>query len=80
MEETGEYICHAENEAGQTTAIARIEVQTLPVLTISPATTRIQAQEGERIRLECRATGHPQPTVQWTRYTAAHPRLSYDES
>lgn len=68
MEEDGEYICHAENVAGQTTSTARIEVQSLPVINISPRRGSITVREGERIRLECHATGHPQPTVRWTKH------------
>lgn len=67
MEEDGQYICHAENIAGQTTSIATIEVQSLPQITISPKSGVISLREGERLRLECHATGHPQPTVHWTR-------------
>lgn len=68
MEEAGDYICHAENDAGQTTTTAVVEVQTLPVLTISPHSGMIHVREGERVRLECHATGHPSPTVHWTKH------------
>lgn len=68
MQEAGEYICHAENEAGQTTAAAHIEVQSLPVITVTPRKGLVQVREGERVRLECHATGHPQPTVHWNKH------------
>lgn len=68
MSETGEYICHAENEAGQTTATAHVEVQSLPVVRITPSSGIVNVQEGERVRFECHATGHPQPSVRWTKH------------
>lgn len=68
MDETGEYTCHAQNDAGQTTATARLEVKSLPLLTITPRSGQITVKEGDRVRLECRASGFPQPTVQWNKY------------
>lgn len=66
--EAGQYVCNAENEAGQVTAVATLEIQSAPVITLLPGrvvTTRV----GERVRLECRAAGEPQPSVSWTKYT-----------
>lgn len=73
MEEDGGYICHAENEAGQTTITAQIEVQSLPVINISPQSGMVTVREGDRVRLECHASGHPQPTIRWNKH-----RDSYD--
>ncbi|XP_031342212.1 basement membrane-specific heparan sulfate proteoglycan core protein isoform X8 [Photinus pyralis] len=65
--EAGEYMCTAENTAGKTTAIGHLEVHTQPSLTISPRSGILNVREGEYVRLECRATGVPQPTVQWSK-------------
>lgn len=73
MQESGEYVCHAENEAGQTSAAAQIEVQSLPIITVTPRTGMIHVREGERVRLECHATGHPEPTVKWNKHRDQFP-------
>ncbi|XP_044727463.1 basement membrane-specific heparan sulfate proteoglycan core protein-like isoform X3 [Chrysoperla carnea] len=65
-EASGEYVCTARNEAGETNAIGVIEVQSKPEITIQPPGERIILKEGERLRLECRARGEPQPTVAWS--------------
>ncbi|KAF5283747.1 hypothetical protein FQR65_LT02641 [Abscondita terminalis] len=67
LAEAGEYMCTAENVAGKTTAIGHLEVHTRPVLTISPRSGIVNVREGEYVRLECKATGVPQPTVQWSK-------------
>lgn len=66
--EAGEYVCTAENAAGKTTAIGHVDVQTVPVVTITPSTGTITVGQGQHIRFECRATGLPAPTVQWSRH------------
>lgn len=68
MEEDGGYVCHAENEAGQTSITAQVEVQTLPVITITPHSGVVTVREGDRVKLECHTSGHPQPTVHWTKH------------
>lgn len=68
LDDGGEFICNAENEAGRVSAIATIEVQSLPMVVITPASP-IQSVEGQRVRLDCRATGRPSPTVAWTKHT-----------
>lgn len=65
MADAGEYICSAKNPVGQATAIASVVVQSPPVLTVYPKPGRITVREGDGVRFECRATGSPQPTVQW---------------
>lgn len=65
--EAGQYICHAESEAGSTTAVATLVVQSMPRITISPSTD-VQVVVGQRVKLECRATGDPEPTVEWSKH------------
>ncbi|XP_039313933.1 basement membrane-specific heparan sulfate proteoglycan core protein isoform X8 [Solenopsis invicta] len=64
----GAYICSASNEVGSTSAIAHIEVQSLPVITITPKHGILQVKRGSRVRLMCSASGHPQPNVAWSRH------------
>ncbi|XP_021927336.1 basement membrane-specific heparan sulfate proteoglycan core protein isoform X6 [Zootermopsis nevadensis] len=69
--ESGQYICHAESEAGSTTAIATLVVQSTPTITISPSND-VQVVVGQRVRLECRATGDPPPTVEWSKHRTGY--------
>lgn len=65
--EEGQYICTAENEAGSISAVGSLEVHTIPVVTIYPPGP-VFVSPGQRVRLECRAAGHPQPQVQWSKH------------
>ncbi|XP_018343803.1 PREDICTED: basement membrane-specific heparan sulfate proteoglycan core protein isoform X2 [Trachymyrmex septentrionalis] len=64
----GAYICSASNEVGSTSVIAHIEVQSMPVITITPQHGILQVKRGSRVRLMCSANGHPQPNVAWSKY------------
>lgn len=66
----GAYKCSASNIVGSTSAIARIEVQSIPTITISPAGGLIYAKPNSRVRLTCSAQGIPQPNVAWMKTTA----------
>lgn len=66
-DEEGQYMCSAENPAGSRTVVATLEVQSYPVISIFPPSPVI-VSPGQRVRLECRATGYPQPTVSWSRH------------
>ncbi|CAG2056707.1 unnamed protein product [Timema podura] len=65
--EEGQYSCHAENNAGSTDAVATLVVQSLPKIVLSPSNV-VHVVIGQRVRLECRATGDPIPSVSWTKY------------
>lgn len=65
--EAGQYICHAVSKAGSTTAVATLVVHSMPKITVSPSTD-VQVLVGQRVKLECRATGEPQPTVEWAKH------------
>ncbi|XP_032663569.1 basement membrane-specific heparan sulfate proteoglycan core protein-like isoform X7 [Odontomachus brunneus] len=64
----GAYICSASNEVGSTSIIAHIEVQSMPVITITPKHGILQVKRGGQIRLVCSASGHPQPNVAWSKH------------
>lgn len=66
LEDAGQFICRAENSAGSVDAIASIEVQSKPVITITPSND-VSVVEGQRVKLECRATGSPTPSVSWSK-------------
>jgi len=64
----GAYVCSASNEVGSTSVIAHIEVQSMPVITITPKHGILQVKRGSRVRLVCSASGHPQPNVAWSKH------------
>ncbi|XP_011864496.1 PREDICTED: basement membrane-specific heparan sulfate proteoglycan core protein isoform X15 [Vollenhovia emeryi] len=64
----GAYICSASNEVGSTSVIAHIEVQSMPVITITPKHGILTVKRGSRVRLMCSASGHPQPNVAWSKH------------
>ncbi|XP_011640582.1 basement membrane-specific heparan sulfate proteoglycan core protein isoform X5 [Pogonomyrmex barbatus] len=64
----GAYICSASNEVGSTSVIAHIEVQSMPVITITPKHGILHVKRGSRVRLMCSASGHPQPNVAWSKH------------
>ncbi|XP_014607947.1 PREDICTED: basement membrane-specific heparan sulfate proteoglycan core protein isoform X7 [Polistes canadensis] len=64
----GSYVCSATNEVGSTSAIAHIEVQSIPVITIEPRSGILQVKLGDKVRLTCSAVGHPQPNVAWSKH------------
>ncbi|XP_037075728.1 basement membrane-specific heparan sulfate proteoglycan core protein-like isoform X4 [Pollicipes pollicipes] len=63
-EEEGEYICTATNTAGTTSATATLSVESPPVITLTQP-SQYRVREGQRVTLECRATGDPTPSVSW---------------
>ncbi|XP_050052982.1 basement membrane-specific heparan sulfate proteoglycan core protein-like isoform X1 [Aphis gossypii] len=73
----GEYVCEARNNAGMTSAIAILEVQSLPVIKLRPSGI-ITVLPGKQVKLHCHASGNPTPTVTWTKLTQGYP--SYQES
>ncbi|XP_070527636.1 basement membrane-specific heparan sulfate proteoglycan core protein isoform X6 [Cardiocondyla obscurior] len=64
----GAYICSASNEVGSTSAVAHIEVQSMPVITITPQHGILPVKRGSQVRLMCSASGHPQPNVAWSKH------------
>lgn len=66
--EGGEYICTGENEAGRTTAIGNIIVQTQPEIWTVPSEDIVTRKLDEFVKLECHANGIPNPVVEWRKY------------
>ncbi|CAH1394861.1 unnamed protein product, partial [Nezara viridula] len=66
LNDAGEYICTAENEAGRTSLSAHIEVQSPPEVRVFPKDS-IELQVGQNLDLTCTAEGSPTPTVFWTK-------------
>ncbi|CAL4124571.1 unnamed protein product, partial [Meganyctiphanes norvegica] len=66
-EEEGSYICTASNNAGTTTATATLEIQSLPLITLRSGPSPYRVRVGDRITLECSATGDPAPSVSWNK-------------
>lgn len=63
----GEYICEARNNAGMTSAVAILEIQQFtPVITLRPFGL-YTVKPGNRVILQCSATGNPSPSVTWTK-------------
>uniref|UniRef100_A0A669AYK6 Heparan sulfate proteoglycan 2 n=1 Tax=Oreochromis niloticus TaxID=8128 RepID=A0A669AYK6_ORENI len=60
----GDYTCKALNTHGEHTARVSLLVQsTLPQVQVSPQNTEVQ--EGDTLRLYCRASGSPTPKLTW---------------
>lgn len=64
----GAYVCTAVNSMGSNSAVVYIEVQSVPVIMISPRSGILNVKPGDRVRLVCSATGYPQPTVAWSKH------------
>ncbi|XP_076237238.1 basement membrane-specific heparan sulfate proteoglycan core protein-like isoform X3 [Calliopsis andreniformis] len=66
--DNGAYICSAINSVGSVSAVAYLEVQSVPVIRISPGSGTLQVRPGDRVRLVCSASGNPQPNVVWHKH------------
>ncbi|KAK3801367.1 hypothetical protein RRG08_059069 [Elysia crispata] len=63
-EEQGEYVCSATNQMGTVTATVSVRVEGPPSITVTPS-KRVVSIVGNRVFMECVATGEPMPTVSW---------------
>lgn len=66
----GEYVCEARNTAGMTSAVAVLEVQSVPVIQLRPSGV-VRILPGKQVKLHCYASGNPSPTVSWSKITDA---------
>ncbi|XP_078729473.1 basement membrane-specific heparan sulfate proteoglycan core protein isoform X6 [Lampetra fluviatilis] len=69
-----EYACRAHSAGGQAEGRAVLYVRgtgSPPVVEVHPS--HLEAVEGENVKLFCRATGDPKPTLTWRRQDAALP-------
>ncbi|XP_024936745.1 basement membrane-specific heparan sulfate proteoglycan core protein [Cephus cinctus] len=71
----GDFVCTATNEAGSATAVAHIEVQSIPVISITPSGGILSVKLGDKVKLVCSAVGQPQPNVAWIKQTNRHSSL-----
>ncbi|XP_049885171.1 basement membrane-specific heparan sulfate proteoglycan core protein-like isoform X3 [Pectinophora gossypiella] len=69
LSDSGKYICQTSDGISTAQAIATLKVpgneMTLPMVQLRPATN--EYYEGERVVLECVATGNPAPRITWQR-------------
>ncbi|XP_068617476.1 basement membrane-specific heparan sulfate proteoglycan core protein isoform X3 [Battus philenor] len=62
VNDEGEYICTATNEAGSDRASAVIKVRSPPEIMITPS-NYVEVVRGDSVTVECRAQGYPEPMV-----------------
>ncbi|XP_076269824.1 terribly reduced optic lobes isoform X47 [Rhynchophorus ferrugineus] len=65
LNEAGEYLCTAANDAGVAKITAVVNVISPPRLFVTPSEETITKAANEALVLECRGTGTPEPTVYW---------------
>ncbi|XP_031583338.1 basement membrane-specific heparan sulfate proteoglycan core protein-like [Oreochromis aureus] len=73
-DDSGVYICLAENTEGMTEAKIEIIVERepgSPVASVTP--TEITAVEGHTVIIECQASGSPPPVITWSKLRAPLP-------
>ncbi|XP_043919164.1 basement membrane-specific heparan sulfate proteoglycan core protein isoform X3 [Protopterus annectens] len=74
-----EYICEAQNSAGHAQARSALYINgaNLPQVQVSPQ--KVEVQEGEIVKLYCRAVGSPSPVLSWKKQDGVIPSqaLSY---
>ncbi|XP_018535277.1 basement membrane-specific heparan sulfate proteoglycan core protein [Lates calcarifer] len=73
-EDSGVYICQAENNEGVTEVKVEIIVEGglgAPVATVNPV--EITAVEGNAVTIECQASGSPPPVITWSKLRAPLP-------
>ncbi|XP_054009839.1 basement membrane-specific heparan sulfate proteoglycan core protein-like isoform X3 [Hylaeus anthracinus] len=68
IDDGGAYVCSAMNSVGSDSAVAYIDVQSVPVITVSPSSGILNVKRGDRVQLTCSANGIPQPNVEWTKH------------
>ncbi|XP_077934173.1 hemicentin-1 [Halichoerus grypus] len=64
-EDAGDYTCVATNDAGVVERSMSLTLQSPPIITLEPVETVITA--GDKVILNCQATGEPHPTITWSR-------------
>ncbi|CDW55084.1 I-set and ig and VWA 2 domain containing protein [Trichuris trichiura] len=65
QEDEGRYECRARNPAGSTSDFATTRLRGKHEPKIEPEEMNITVTENETAVMECKAQGHPPPTVQW---------------
>ncbi|XP_019730956.1 hemicentin-1 isoform X3 [Hippocampus comes] len=65
VEDAGNYICVATNDAGVVERSVTLTLQSAPTIIVEPVTTVVDA--GTTLVLNCRAEGEPTPIIEWSR-------------
>lgn len=66
LEDAGDYICKASNEAGDAESSGHLHIS--PLQTPAKFTSqleRIEVSEGEQVKLKCAVVGRPDPNISW---------------
>ncbi|KAH8235981.1 hypothetical protein KR032_011790, partial [Drosophila birchii] len=63
--DAGDYECRAKNEVGEASGVATLRVLEAPLVEIRPG-DQIRLTEGDELKLECFASGYPNPQVEWS--------------
>ncbi|XP_026083386.1 neural cell adhesion molecule 1-like isoform X2 [Carassius auratus] len=74
----GEYVCIATNKIGENSATFILEVSEHPAVVLDQ--TKLTVIPGEAVSVNCNATGHPTPTVQWFRKTTREKMMNVEGS
>ncbi|TRZ13268.1 hypothetical protein HGM15179_013842 [Zosterops borbonicus] len=75
--DSGTYVCHAENSAGAIRGTVFVSVRETPVIHGDASTYQVEHSGGDAL-LDCRAQGHPEPLIRWSKDgvpLVAHGRL-----
>ncbi|CAH1181312.1 unnamed protein product [Phyllotreta striolata] len=64
VEDGGEYMCTAENRAGQSSHSARLNIYGMPYIRLIP---KVTAVAGETMQLKCPVAGYPIDEIHWER-------------
>lgn len=66
LEDAGDYICKASNEAGDAQSSARLHISPLQIpAKFTSQLERVEVSEGEPLRLKCAVVGKPDPIITW---------------
>ncbi|KAM6939823.1 basement membrane-specific heparan sulfate proteoglycan core protein-like [Xenentodon cancila] len=73
-EDSGVYICQAENSEGVSEVKVEVVVEGLPGAPVaSVSSTEMTVVEGQTVTMECQASGSPPPVIAWTKLRAPLP-------
>ncbi|XP_061680955.1 hemicentin-1 isoform X2 [Syngnathoides biaculeatus] len=64
VEDAGNYICVATNDAGVVERSVTLTLQSAPTIMVEPVTTVVNA--GTTLVLNCQAEGEPTPVIEWS--------------
>ncbi|TRY54403.1 hypothetical protein DNTS_023681 [Danionella cerebrum] len=62
----GRFSCTAQNSAGEAQRQFTIEVQAPPVISGTSGIQEVTVMAGQEVDMQCRVSGRPLPTVEWT--------------